>query len=325
MVHYLIQLLDFVHSNLDRNYKEPTAVLLGLVDFSKAFNRIDHNIIVTILSDLNIPTCALRLIISYLSQRKMCVRFNGAESAEQDIPGGGPQGGLLIVILFDLQVNKAGAPCPIPSLVMLGHAGPEPDPQQAGPLLPCHLKQKIMKKKYVDDLSLLESINLKNALVPSTPVVGPLNFHEQNGFILPPDHSILQHQLSDLLSFTNANKMKINFKKTKILPFNTSKKYDFLPQLSFPSCEPLEVIYETRLLGVTITSNLSWQAHVDNITKSANSKLWVLVRFRALGGTTDQLLKVFQTRVCSTLEFAAPVFHGALIQEQSRNIEMVQK
>ena len=107
MVHYLIQLLNFVHSNLDRNYKEPTAVLLGLVDFSKAFNRIDHNIIVTILSDLNIPTCALRLIISYLSQRKMCVRFNGAESAEQDIPGGGPQGGLLIVILFDLQVNKA--------------------------------------------------------------------------------------------------------------------------------------------------------------------------------------------------------------------------
>ena len=40
----------------------------------------------------------------------MCVRFNGAVSDDQDIPGGGPQGGLLTVLLFDLQVNFAGVP-----------------------------------------------------------------------------------------------------------------------------------------------------------------------------------------------------------------------
>ena len=74
--HYLILMLDFIHRSLDKNHKEPTAVLTGLVDFSKAFNRIDHNTIVTILADLNIPTCALRLIISYLSQRKMCVQWS---------------------------------------------------------------------------------------------------------------------------------------------------------------------------------------------------------------------------------------------------------
>ena len=72
----------------------------------------------------------------------MCVQYNGAESAEQDIPGGGPQCGLLIVILFDLQVNMVGAPCPIPSLLPLGHEGPETDPQQAGPLPLCHPKEK---------------------------------------------------------------------------------------------------------------------------------------------------------------------------------------
>ena len=102
-------MLDFIHRNLDQHSSRPTAVLTCLVDFSKAFNRIDHNVIVTILANLNIPTCALRLIISYLSDRKMCVRFNGAVSTEQDIPGGGPQGGLLTVLLFDLQVNLAGA------------------------------------------------------------------------------------------------------------------------------------------------------------------------------------------------------------------------
>ena len=323
--HYLILMLDFIHRSLDKNHKEPTAVLTGLVDFSKAFNRIDHNTIVTILADLNIPTCALRLIISYLSQRKMCVRYNGAESADQDIPGGGPQGGLLTVIFFDLQVNLAGAPCPIPSLLPLGHEGPQPDPQQVGPLPLCHLQEKTLKKKYVDDLSLLESINLKAALVPAAPIIGPPNLHEQPGLILPADQSVLQHQLADLLVFTDENQMKINLKKTKIIPFNTSKKFDFLPQLCFPNCDPLEVIYETRLLGVTLSSNLSWAAHVEDITKRATNKLWVLVRFKTIGGSTDQLLKVFQTRIRSTLEFAAPVFSSGLTKDQSRQIEIVQK
>ena len=71
------------------------------------------------------------------------------------------------------------------------------------------------------------------------------------------------------------------------MPFNFSKKFDFLPQVSFPGCEPLEVIYETRLLGVIISSNLSWASHVNDITMRATKKLWVLIRFRSLGGTTD--------------------------------------
>ena len=95
--------------------QEPTEVLFCLVDFSKAFNRIDHNAIVSILSDLNVATCALRLIVSYLSNRTMCVRYDGATSDEQQISGGGPQGSLLIVLLFYLQVNLAGTPCSLKS------------------------------------------------------------------------------------------------------------------------------------------------------------------------------------------------------------------
>ena len=34
---------------------------------------------------------------------------------------------------------------------------------------------------------------------------------------------------------------------------------------------------------------------------------------------------VYQTRVCPTLEFVAPVFHSGLTKDQSRQIEMVQK
>ena len=254
----------------------------------------------------------------------MCVWYNGAQSEEQAIPGGGPQGGLLTVILFDLQVNYAGTPCPIFPTLPAGTFGPEQDPQTLGHLPPCHNKEKTLRKKYVDDLSLLEAVDLLADLVPLPPMTGPPNFHEIPGLHLPPHRSILQHQLSDLLDFTVRNKMKINFKKTKILPFNLSKKFDFLPQLSFPNHEPLEVIYEARLLGVNLSSDLSWNNHVNNITKSATKKLWILIRFKALGGTQTQLLSVYQMRIRSTLEFAAPVFTSGLTQEQSRRIEMVQ-
>ena len=177
----------------------------------------------------------------------------------------------------------------------------------------------------MDDLSLLEAINLKTSLKPMAPLIGPKNLHDLPGLYFPLDQSVLQHQLSDLANFTTRNKMKINHKKTKIIPFNFSKSYDFTPQLHFPNSEALEVIYETKLLGVTITSNLSWSSHVEDICRRATKKLWVLVRFKSLGGTTEQLLTVYQTRIRSTLEFAAPVFHSGLTLDQSRQLEMIQK
>ena len=229
------------------------------------------------------------------------------------------------MIFFDLQVNLAGAPCPTLPLLPPLVPGPEPDPHQAGPLPLCHQPEITLKKKYVDDLSLLEAINLKLQLANAPPVLGPRNIHEQPGLHLPPEQSVLQHQLADLLEFTNQNKMKINMKKTKVMPFNLSKKYDFLPQLSFPDGEPLEVIYTTKLLGVTLSSDLSWSHHINDITKRATKKLWVILRFKTLGGTREQLLSVYQLRVRSTLEFAAPVFHSSLSQDLSRQVEMVQK
>ena len=79
------------------------------------------------------------------------------------------------------------------------------------------------------------------------------------------------------------------------------------PNYIFLTVTPEKFVHETKLLGVTLTSYLSWSKHVDNITRGATRNLWVLIRFKVLGGTTDQLL--YTTRVRSILEFAAPVFH----------------
>ena len=223
--HYLINMIHFILSKLDPK-KSPSSIIAAFVDFSKAFNRMSHNRLVIILSDLEIPTCALRLILSYLKNRKMCVRYKGAVSENQSIPGGGPQGSLLTVLCFILQVNDAGKPC----------LDEQPSSEPSVPK-PCQLNDMINKKKYVDDLSMLEVVKLEK-LVPIEPFIGPLNYYERHGFHLPPSESILQHQLDDLLKFTQLNQMLINKKKTFVMPFNFYKTKNFIPKINFPGDEP---------------------------------------------------------------------------------------
>ena len=215
-------------------------------------------------------------------------------------------------------------PCPAPKTLSPDVAGPEP--QLCSSLVkPCHIPAKTERKKFVDDLTLLEVVSLKDSLTPKDSFIGPLNLHERHGLQLPPQKSIIQHQLEDLQNFTEENEMLINFKKTKVIPFNFSKTKDFIPELSFPASEPLEVVYQTKLVGIIISSNLSWSPHVEYTAKNANSKLWLLVRFKARGGTTEQLLTLFQLKIRTLAEFGAPAFHGALTQQQSDDLEIIQK
>ena len=57
------------------------------------------------------------------------------------------------------------------------------------------------------------------------------------------------------------------------------------------------------------------------LMKRATKNLWVMIRFKSLGGTGA----IYQACVRSVLEFAAPVFLSGLTKAQSQQIEMVQK
>ena len=54
---------------------EATAVLVCLVDFSKAFNRQDHSILITKLSDMGTPSWLLNIVIAFLKDRCMVVKY----------------------------------------------------------------------------------------------------------------------------------------------------------------------------------------------------------------------------------------------------------
>ena len=61
ITHYLIELVNFILYNQD--LKNPRAVIGLLVDLTKAFNRVDHSDVITILHEMGTPGWLLKIII----------------------------------------------------------------------------------------------------------------------------------------------------------------------------------------------------------------------------------------------------------------------
>ena len=170
--HYLIELVNFILHSQDRT--EPTAVLACLVDFSKAFNRQDHSILITKLSDMGVPSWLLKLVISFLKDRSMVVRYKGVQTEPKQLPGGGPQGTLLGLLLFIVLIND------------IGFNG---QTNNIGEIITCKRKMKEINEihlKFVDDLTMAETIDLRNQLTP-IPVnqrPQPDSYHARSGHTL---------------------------------------------------------------------------------------------------------------------------------------------
>ena len=101
--------LDFVNFNLfNQDLNIPHAVIAVMVDFAKAFNSINHNIVITILSDMGVPGWLLNIVMGFLTDREMVIRYKGGCSSKKALPGGGPQGTRLGLYLFLILINAAG-------------------------------------------------------------------------------------------------------------------------------------------------------------------------------------------------------------------------
>ena len=82
---------------------------------------------------------------------------------------------------------------------------------------------------------------------------------------------------------------------------------------------------QSKLLGLVLTSDLSWGPNTNYITGRAYSKLWLLRRLKQIGAKTGELIDVYNKQVRSVLEFAVPVWAGSVTLKQSQLIERVQK
>ena len=136
-------------------------------------------------------------------------------------------------------------------------------------------------------------MELKNALNLNSNQVGPRLYHDRHGHVLPPENSLLQTRLNQIQEYAQIHQLKINESKTKIMSFNFSKKFDFLPNMSIGD-KQLEVVNSTKLLGIIISSDLKWNDYTNYAVRS-------------------------------TMELGVPIFAGGLSISNTQDFENVQR
>ena len=99
--HATINLLEATLDGLDNKLKVGGVFL----DVSKAFDCVDHDILLKKLEFYGIRDTALMWMESYLKNRKQYVEINGIKSEEYTTDIGVPQGGVLSAILFIIFTN----------------------------------------------------------------------------------------------------------------------------------------------------------------------------------------------------------------------------
>ena len=128
---------------------------------------------------------------------------------------------------------------------------------------------KTTKAKFMDDASMAVSLSLGKYLDENkNQPAFPLKYDERTGHILQQDNNLLQIYINDFKKYTDENKMKINAKKTNIMKFNRSKKFDFPLEVSLEN-EQLEEVKEVKILGIMINLNLKWEANTNYICQKS--------------------------------------------------------
>ena len=103
------------HSTIDTTSKLTVDIYLGInnrevtlacfIDMAKAFDTVNHKILVNKLLKLGIGKNVLKWITNYLTNRNQCTTANGITSTYTDISCGVPQGSILGPLFFIIYVN----------------------------------------------------------------------------------------------------------------------------------------------------------------------------------------------------------------------------
>ena len=300
--HYLVKLLDFVHTTLDQ--RDPHAVVMAGLDLSKAYNRGD-SLVIEDLHAMHCPGWLLAILCSYLSRRSMVLRYQGASSSPRDLPGGYGAGTWMGGFLFIIKFNGICLRPPIPR-----------------PLS----GNKAVQFKFIDDSSKAASINLKVSLIPDSKIRPfPLKYQERTQMMINPEENLLQQELDRFHAECQKNKFVTNEKKSCVMTFNSSRKYAFPSEFTLGSSKILQEKSTMKILGVMVQDDLRWGAQVSHMVRKASKAIWVLRRMRQLGVDEATITSYWVSEGRVHLEAGVPVWAGALTSSQARDLTRVQR
>ena len=112
--------------------------------------------------------------------------------------------------------------------------------------------------------------------------------------------------------------------RKKMMIINFSRKYQFTTPLEING-KSIDVVDETKLLGTVITSDLKWKRNTEELVKKAYSRMQILHKIAEYGPKIEDMKTIFILYVRSILEQSCVVWGTSLTQENSEDIQRVQK
>ena len=231
-----IDLVDKIAKNLDTN-SLPIAIFL---DLSKAFDTLDHNILLTKLRYYGIHGISLDWFKSYLSNRIQITKYNGIYSNEQKVTTGVPQGSILGPLLFLIYINDLPNCSRIFKAVM-----------------------------FADDTSLTSTLTSFCISIPKS--------NYQFSII----SRAINIELEKVNEWLKINKLSLNVSKTKFMVFkHRNSKFDANKIQILLNMEKVELVFQYNFLGIEITHDLTWNAHINKIASKISRAVGILNRLK---------------------------------------------
>jgi Reverse transcriptase (RNA-dependent DNA polymerase) len=227
------QLLDDFSNHVNKNLSQKKHVLALFFDLSKAFDVLDHEILLKKLKSIGIRGKVLSLFESYLNLRQFCVKVDGKHSKFFHLNSGVPQGSILGPKLFLLYIND----------------------------LFKHLKNvKILI--FADDILILaDDPNLETCILKLQDGANKLvEWAHDNALILNRKKTVGMHFCANTVRPSDSPKIKIH-------------SIDCIHNFEIDcKCETAKFVQENnRYLGVYIDADMSWASHIKHLKNKLRS------------------------------------------------------
>ena len=137
--------------------------------------------------------------------------------------------------------------------------------------------------------------------------------------------STINSDLDSLSDWGRTNLVSFNASKTKFLPISLARNSSDL-YVCFNN-NIIESSQTINILGVNISSNLSWKYHITKLAKLASQKLGILFRCKN-HFTPKQLLKLYVTMIRPSLEYCSHIWgsstHSSLLDRvESKALRLI--
>ena len=125
------------------------------------------------------------------------------------------------------------------------------------------------------------------------------------------NRSCAQDIADKVAEWSMQNRVKLNSEKCKELRISFVKnKPQFAPIVV--DGKELERVTSAKLLGLTISSNLTWNEHISDVIKKASKRLYFLVQLKRSRVPRHDMSTFYTACICSVLTYTAPAFFYAL-------------